>query len=75
MCDPFRLGLPLTARQIDQLQELKRPLGTWPSWGRDHGGLFFVDLVGDDDKVTRYQGETLHLALSAALRATKGENR
>ena len=70
VADPNGLGLPLSLLHLRRLEELERLVGRYRfgGWGRyGAAGLFFVD-VGD----TRYQGETLHLAIGAAMRAARG---
>lgn len=68
---PPRL-LPLDGLYLRRIAELEQLVGEgrFHGWGRDGnaGGLFFVD-VGDPADPTRYLGETLHLALGAAIRA------
>jgi len=71
LSDPLRLGLPLSDHQVEQLREIEQASGARPGWGRDGRGLFFVDVLVDQEEV-RYRGETLHLALGAALRAARG---
>jgi hypothetical protein len=66
------LGTPLFPSDVERLKRLETATGRRASWGRDAGGLFFVDLdpVGDE-KPDRFQGETLGLAIGAAIRAVK----
>jgi hypothetical protein len=70
VADPNGLGLPLSLLHVRRLEELEQLVGRYRfgGWGRyGASGLFFVD-VGD----TRFQGETLHLAIGAAMRAAQG---
>ncbi len=68
---PARL-LPLDGLYLRRIAELEQLVGegAYHGWGRDGraGGLFFVD-VGDAQDPDRFHGETLHLALGAAIRA------
>jgi hypothetical protein len=70
---PSGLGTPLFPSDVLRLERLEHVAGRRASWGRDAGGLFFVDLdpVGDE-KPDRFQGESLGLAIGAAIRAERG---
>lgn len=76
-----KLGLPLSdlhVRRIAELERLAGP-GRYRGWGREGKAedwtlrrratweLFFVDVLDVDGELLRFTGETLHMALGAAL--------
>jgi hypothetical protein len=72
----FGWVLPLTdlhMRRISLLEELVGR-GAYLGWGQEKGSrLFFVDVRDvDGEGITRSTGETLHLAITAAIDATGG---
>lgn len=82
---PLPLGLPLTGYHLERIGELEQLVGRrYQGWGADLVGWFVdvleadVDLAqlrpdGSGAGVERFRGDTLHLAIGAALRAARGQ--
>ena len=73
MARPDRL-LPLDNHYLRRIGVLEKLVGRerYLGWGREAGG-FFVDVRAvEGQAVARHLGQTLHLALGAAIRAAKG---